>query len=273
MIKKGGFMRKSDDDLKIDINEIFGDDWVIPIPKKAEVIVPAPEPEPPPEISAESNIELNDSPGAPVAETMVLAADSDPSPSEAVAVSEKIEMSEVQTSVPIEAAVEEPVEVETSSKLITAETSGERSDPEDFFFAYDQFREIFMEELKESVGPRKTCMMLTKTFELAREKYPEVFRNANWDPEGNLVEDGSLNALRMLANKNALDESQADIIVDTALISLLNLRLQAVKKGLGQDFYQKTRMSLKKWVNEKSQKNGAGKEDPKILRRLSHYLL
>src|SRR6202044_104857 len=115
----------------------------------------------------------------------------------------------------------------TPSIIIKPGTTGRSSEPQDLFIAFDQFRQIFMEELKDLAGPRKTGVMLVKTFEAAREKHQEVFRNANWDAGGNLLEDGSLNVQKMLDNKNALDQKQADIILDTALSFLLSLRLQA----------------------------------------------
>ncbi|HXL73578.1 MAG TPA: hypothetical protein VN963_08145 [bacterium] len=129
-----------------------------------------------------------------------------------------------------------------------------------------------MEELKDSVGLKKTCGMLVKTFEDARQKFPDVFRNANWNTGGNLLEDGSLNVSRMLENRSALDTKQADMILDTALNSLLNLRLQAIEKGLGADAAHIIKERLKKWADEGSQKEGFGIHDPKILKRLGDYL-
>jgi hypothetical protein len=165
------------------------------------------------------------------------------------------------------------VEGESSFKLIQRGKSSKASEPQDYYKAYDHFREMILEELKNSVGPRKTCGMLVKTFEAAREKFPDVFRNANWDANGNLLDDGSLNANRMMENKNALDSNQPDVLLDTALNSLLNLRLQAIEKGLGADTSHIIKEHLRKWVDEGSRKEGFGIDDPKILKRLSDYFL
>lgn len=165
------------------------------------------------------------------------------------------------------------VEGESSFKLIQRGKSAKTSQPQDYFKAYDHFREIILEELKDSVGPRKTCSMLVKTFEAAREKFPDVFRNANWNVNGNLLEDGSLNANKMLENRNALDSKQPDALLDAALNSLLNLRLQAIEKGLGADTSHIIRAHLKKWADEGSRKEGFGADDPNFLKRLSDYFL
>jgi hypothetical protein len=284
-------MRKADDDLKLNISEIFGDDWakeseptkndVPPPPAEPEAPPPAPteaplppvEPEALQEIPAASEIKFNDSSEKPpVAEPMVINMQTGSSggydlmDSTSSAAPEAVGETE-------DIAAGEPFEEQASSLIRRAGTSSKNPLPHDFFIAYDQFRQIFLDELKDLAGARKTNVMLVKTFEASREKYPAVFRNANWDTDGNLLEDGSLNPQRMLDNKSALDQKQAEIILDTALISLLNLRLLAVEKGLGTEYSVKIRTRMKKWLAEEIEKNGLGKDDPKILRRLSHYLL
>jgi hypothetical protein len=278
-------MRKPDDELKLDINEIFGDDWT----KAPESVSESPtvevsaSPVMPEEGRSESEIKFNDFSNSPVVEPMVITVrskkdnsfptektDSSYEPETEKNQIEKINNDQVKnedTSIVVRPGMN------TSSIIVKPGTTGRISEPQDLFIAFDQFRQIFLEELKDSAGPRKTGVMLVKTFEVAREKHPEVFRNANWDSSGNLLEDGSLNIQRMLDNKNALDQKQADIVLDEALVFLLNLRLQAIEKGLGADSSNKIRTHLKKWADETSQKNGYGKEDPKILRRLSNYLL
>jgi len=180
---------------------------------------------------------------------------------------------QVRSALNPEKASKPPIETESSFKLIQRGKSSKASVPQDYFKAYDRFRQIILEELKDSVGPRKTCGMLVKTFEAAREKFPDVFRNANWDANGNLLEDGSLNANKMLENKDVLDSKQPEALLDTALNSLLNLRLQAIEKGLGADTSHIIRDHLKKWADEGSRKEGFGADDPIFLKRLSDYFL
>ncbi len=142
----------------------------------------------------------------------------------------------------------------------------------EFFMLYDEYRYIIAHELTDLVGEKKTNTMLERTVELAREKYPEVFRNANWDAAGNLLENGSIDSQRVIDNKNALDPQKADMVVDVALSALLNLRLQAVEKGLGSGLKNKVRARMYQWINEKIQKAGKEGKDVIFLRRLSGYI-
>jgi len=142
----------------------------------------------------------------------------------------------------------------------------------EFLMLYDEFRNIIVYELKDLVGEKKTFTMLGRTVELAREKFPEVFRNANWDAAGNLLEDGSVDSQRLIENKNALDPQKAEGVLDTALSSLLKLRLQAVEKGLGTGLKNKVRAHLYQWISEKTQKAVREGKDAENLKRLSGYV-
>lgn len=266
-------MRKPDEELKLNIDEIFGADWADGPAQTADLSIAPVESQLPEENKTHSDIKFNDMSNKPTVEPMVLVVKSNNNAFGFTSDSVKTEPPAVETNALVEKIEEEPAEAEPPSIIVKAGTTGTGFEPQDFFIAYDHFREIFLEELKDSVGLKKTCVMLVKTFEAAREKHPEVFRNANWDPSGNLLEDGSLNAQRMLDNKSQLDQKQAEIILDTALALLLNFRLQAVEKGLGLEFSSRIRIHLKKWAYEESKKDGYGKSSPKILRRLSNYLL
>ena len=274
LIKKGGFMRKSDEELKLNIDEIFGADWAAgPESPTADLSAAPAELQLSEENKTNSDIKFNDLPNQPTVEPMVLVVKSSNNAFGLPVDSAKTEPAEVKPNPPAEKTEGEPTAGESPSIIVKAGTTGTGFEPQDFFIAYDHFREMFLEELKDSVGPKKTCVMLVKTFEAAREKHPEVFRNANWGADGNLLEDGSLNVQKMLDNKSLLDPKQAEIILDAALVLLLNFRLQAVAKGLGYEFSARIRIRLKKWADEESKKDGYGKNNPKILRRLSNYLL
>jgi hypothetical protein len=143
----------------------------------------------------------------------------------------------------------------------------------EFLMHYDEFRNIIARELTDLVGEKKTFTMLGRTVEMAREKYPEIFRNANWDAAGNLLSDGSVDSQRIIENKNLLDPLKADAAVDAALSALLTLRLQAVEKGLGIGLKNKVRARLYQWINEKVQKADREGGDSASLRRLSSYIL
>jgi len=163
-------------------------------------------------------------------------------------------------------AAQEPADPQKSEQLKKLQADHE------FLMLYDEFRNIISHELKDLVGEKKTYTMLGRTVELARGKYPEIFRNANWDASGNLLEDGSVDSQRIIDNKNSLDSSKAEIVLDTALSALLNLRLQAVEKGLGSGLKNKVRAHLVQWIAEKIQKAGRDGKDPAILTRLNGYV-
>ena len=137
---------------------------------------------------------------------------------------------------------------------------------------YDEFRNIIVYELKDLVGEKKTLTMLGRTVELARGKFPEIFRNVNWDAAGNLLEDGSMDGHRIIENKKMLDPGNADEVVDAALSALLRLRLQAVEKGLGPGLKNKVRARMYQWISEKIQKAATEGKDGTILKRLSGYV-
>ena len=137
---------------------------------------------------------------------------------------------------------------------------------------YDEFRNIIAFEIKDLVGERRTFAMLERTVELAREKHPEIFRNANWDPAGNLLENGSIDSQRVIENKNDIEPQKADTVLDVALLTLLNLRFQAVEKGLGAGLKNKIRARLFQWISDNIQKAILENKDTSNLNRLKIYL-
>jgi hypothetical protein len=285
-------MRKPDDDLKLDINEIFGGDWTEPSKTAPEPVVPEPPASVLPETMEDiqgSNIKFNDEVNAPIVEPVV------------ITVIQKVKRyaQAPEVEAPIEAPIEEAPKLTTDAAIQTLQivqpgTSGRsdtvssepssivmkpgvsaRKEPtlEDFINAYDRFRLIFIEELKGTIDVRRISTMFVKTFEAARERNLDILRNANWDSAGNLIEDGSLNVQRISDNKNALDEKQSEVILDNALLGLFNLRIQAVEKGLGPEYGTRVKAQIRKWIDTEMKKNGSGKNDPKVLQRLSNFLL
>lgn len=143
----------------------------------------------------------------------------------------------------------------------------------EFLMIYDEFRGIVVHELKDLVGEKKTYKMLERTVELAREKFPEVFRNANWDSSGNLLEDGSLDSQRLIENKSSLESSKSKTIFDLALGTLLSLRLQAIEKGLGTGMKNKVRARLYHWINDKIEKEHLASKNTEDLNRLKNFVV
>lgn len=313
-------MRKSDDELKIDITELFGGDLPSPsealedpVPVKASATPEAPASTGPTAKENEVQFkewmdsrnseletkvqelerrlqELRDQPPPP------------PPPPPAPVAPEPAPVQEVQAEkeIPLEtpavpvgaidfsAPIAPPFMGTASAQAPTAETrtSGETAPPDpqkaeelrklqadyEFLMLYDEFRNILLHELKELVGEKKTYTMLERTVEMARGKFPEVFRNANWDTAGNLLEDGSVDSQRIIENKNALEPQKADPAVDAALSGLLSLRLQAVEKGLGAGLKNKVRARMYQWINEKIQRAGKDGKETSYLKRLGSYV-
>ncbi|GEM_PF-1389279 len=138
----------------------------------------------------------------------------------------------------------------------------------DYLLLYDQFRNIILHELTDLVGDKKAKTMLSRTVETARNKYPEVFRNANWDAAGNLIEDGSMDSQRLIHNKTLLDPTRADAVQDAGLGALLEMRLLAVEKGLGAGMRSKIRGRIQSWLTERRDKAVAAGQDPRPIERL-----
>lgn len=191
---------------------------------------------------------------------------------DAKALKEELEQAEAKRAAEVEA---EAVRIESARIEAEKDTAARKiaiQKEHSLFLLFDEFRAIIDHELKDLVGERKSHNMLVKTFEISREKYPEIFRNANWDPSGTLLENGSLDGKRMAENAILLSESQREITVDMSLSYLMNLRFQAIEKGLGAGFKNKLRARLIQWVD--SLEEGARKEskDPGPYNRLKSYL-
>lgn len=163
-------------------------------------------------------------------------------------------------------------EAERAQAAQEAELKKLRSEHE-FLMLYDEFRNIILFELKDLVGEKKALTMLARTVELAREQFPEIFKKTNWDSNGNLLEDGSVDPQRLIDNKNAMGFPRGEETLDAALSALLKLRMQAVEKGLGTGLKNKIRARMYQWITEKGKKSGADGKPAKDVQRLSGYIM
>lgn len=300
-------MRKPDDDLKIDIMELFGGD--LPSPSDTLEDTPSPGEAAPTALPAETTTsetenqarepeggvnteEVVQEPAAQ--ETQSQASDETFSASELQSTQPEVEAtppevpkSSIDFNAPIKppfmgglspASGPNPYDPEPATEPEAAAPPADEEEirriqaEHEFLMFYDEFRNIIAQELKDLVGEKKTYTMLGRTVELAREKYPMIFRNANWDSAGNLLEDGSVDSQRILENKNSLDPQKGDETLDAALSALLKIRLQAVEKGLGTGLRNKVRAHMYQWISQKLQKAGAEGKDPAPLKRLSSYV-
>ena len=300
-------MRKPDDDLKIDIADLFGGAVTGPseqLEEAASAEDTAPGVGAPPvaesqfqEWMTNRNAELEaktqelekkfqeappaiSAPPDTLSAGELMSAPSEPAPSASPGVSSPIDFSAPiappfmgPTVAPTPSAPAESAPPgEGQAAPLDAEELKRLQEEYEFLMLYDEFRNIIIYELKDLVGEKKTFTMLGRTVELAREKFPEIFRNANWDSAGNLLEDGSVDSQRIIENKNSLDSQKADVVLDSALSSLLRLRLQAVEKGLGTGLKNKVRAHLYQWISEKTQKAIRDGKNAVSLKRLSGYV-
>jgi hypothetical protein len=191
---------------------------------------------------------------------------------DAIALKAELAQAEAEKAAEVEAETvrRETVRIEAEKAELDRKVAVQKE--QSFFLLFDEYRAIIGHELKDLVGERKAHNMLVKTFEIAREKYPEIFRNANWDASGTLLEDGSLDGKRMAENTILLVESQREITVDMALAYLMNLRFQAIEKGLGVGFKNKLRARLFQWVADKEEGVRLEDKDTAPYRRLKSYL-
>jgi hypothetical protein len=312
-------MRKPDDELKINISELFGGD--LPSPSETLEDIPADAPSPdsparsniPPEVENQFQEWMSQRNQELEAKSLELERKLQEAPPPASPAPEAPEIFSIQE---LANAVEEPPEAKPASagspvdfdapiappfmggaKLPDApqgpiaqvpaaaeeeQAAGSPQSQDDlkklqaeheFLMLYDEFRNIIVYELKDLVGEKKTLTMLGRTVELARSKYPEILRNVNWDPAGNLLEDGSMDGHRIIENKKAIDPNKADEVVDAALSGLLRLRLQAVEKGLGPGLKNKVRARMYQWISEKTQKAATEGRDGGNLKRLRGYVV
>jgi hypothetical protein len=296
---KGVSVKNQNDDLKIDISEIFGENWEPPKPGgPSQPVTPS---EPAAETTkltaeeaeqaflewrAQRDRELEDktrelekqiqeAQDAVAAEVAapatggetVVPPDGNPVQAEVA--------SPVDFNAPIAppfAGVENAIEATRELDPQRIESLKKLQQEYEFLMLYDEFRSMLIFELKDLVGERKTLAMLERSVEMTREKHPEIFRNANWDSSGNLLEGGCIDSQRIIENKNALDSHKADMMMDLALSGLLKLRFQAVEKGLGTGLRNKIRARFYNWIGEKIQKAVMENKDINNLQRLQSYL-
>lgn len=163
-----------------------------------------------------------------------------------------------------EAAAPTPEELEEQRRL---------NEMQAYIENYESLRGVFLRELSEIVGEKKVYAMFERTYEAAREKYPQVLRNANWDDDGNLLEGGALNGMRIYQNKKKIDAEHPDQVIDVALEALLQLRLGAVEKALGTGMRSLMKTRLVEEIRRREKSTGASGTSPVFYRRLLAMLV
>jgi len=115
--------------------------------------------------------------------------------------------------------------------------------------AYDEVRKIIYAELMASCGEKACNAMLLKTLEKAAFGN-FVFKNTNWDSEGNLKEDGAIDMERLVRNIRGLGPNvRLKTEMEEGLTGLLFNRLKAIKLGLGNEKYETVKTKILKRIN------------------------
>jgi hypothetical protein len=245
-----------DDELKIDISDLFGDDLA-----EARAAIQ----------SAEVTPLMDEAGSVPVT----------PRPDESLNVSslemeKEGEASAASSPIDFDAPMPRPFSTESPQTVDAGVLIGKESAQQlqrhqialEYFIGYEEYRSQIFMDLAPLVGERKANTMLARTVELARTRHPEVFKNANWDWEGNLIDTGFLDSQRMTENHSTLPLDRADAMFDQALYHLMDVRLKAVEKGLGTGMRSKVKARILGWIEEKIQQAIAGGRDPEVFRRL-----
>jgi hypothetical protein len=99
---------------------------------------------------------------------------------------------------------------------------------------YEQLRDVLYFKLAPIVGEKATKTMLARSVDKVIAKFPDIFKNANFSDSGSLMDGGELGTKKILENKSKLDVAKGYDSLVQALKTLLEFRLLAVQKGLGQ---------------------------------------
>ncbi|MCE5299431.1 MAG: hypothetical protein LLG37_00955 [Spirochaetia bacterium] len=110
----------------------------------------------------------------------------------------------------------------------------------------EEMRKVLAAELaSRGVAQRILDNMMLKTLEKSALS-SRILRNTNWDSEGNLRADGSMDVERFFKNLTGGDiMGDMDTAIADGLSCLMLARLKAVKAGLGSDKYGSVKSALK----------------------------
>ncbi len=143
--------------------------------------------------------------------------------------------------------------------------SAEQNDFE-LLMIYEQLRDVLYFKLAPIVGDKATKTMLVRSVEKVNAKFPDIFKNANFNDKGGLVDGGELNAKKIIDNKSKLDVAKGYDRMLLSFKTLLEFRLLAVQKGLGQGVVKAILVSMNERLAELGERHG--KENIAILKKM-----
>ncbi|HTB23599.1 MAG TPA: hypothetical protein VK914_12960 [bacterium] len=222
-------MARNDNGFNLDdMMEIFGDATASAKPAAAPSTAPPRAPQPPPPVAAE---DLTDD------EQALLRAYEKRKQDQRLQDAARRKLEELEVREREERRIIEEFEKEQASKVaaqpVAPLTDIDASENEAFCTMLDETRMVMLAFLVPLIGIKATTNMLNKSVEKARTKAPVVLKDANWQMDGTLREDGSVDPDRLLRNAaNLSPPTRVDEYL-AGLRELVDLRLKAVEAGLG----------------------------------------
>ena len=142
------------------------------------------------------------------------------------------------------------------------------SEQKDFelLMMFEQLRDVMYFKLAPIVGDKATKTMLVRSLEKVIGKVPDVLKNGNFNDKGSPTEGGELNAKKIIENKNKLEVDKGLERLLLGLKTLLEFRLLAVQKGLGQAVVKGIIVAMNERLGELEKSHG--KDSPAILRKI-----
>lgn len=114
----------------------------------------------------------------------------------------------------------------------------------------EEIRKIIEKELVEVMPLRNVNNMLLRTLEKTAVNFL-ILKNTNFNSDGNLKLNGAIDNERLLQNleKYKTVIMEIDKEIENSLKSLLKMRLNAIKAGLGEKFYETFKINFMKKFN------------------------
>ncbi len=114
----------------------------------------------------------------------------------------------------------------------------------------EELRKIIEKELIEILPERTVFNMLLRTLEKTAVNYL-ILRNTNFSKSGEIRKNGSIDTERLAENieKYKTQIMELDKEIEGALKTLFNMRMGAIKSGLGQKYYESIKANILKKIN------------------------
>jgi hypothetical protein len=115
---------------------------------------------------------------------------------------------------------------------------------------FNDIKKGFAAELMAGIDKKNVDNMMLRTLEKTAAGFI-ILKNTNWDADGKLRADGSIDAERLIKNMSAYKDriKEVDREIEESLKALFFMRIRAVKLGLGNGKYEAMKAGLMKRVS------------------------